>query len=87
MIYMKLEDPPGANKKFSPKEFLCRHLKIVIALALISTAMSVTSLVIGKFNSKNHIVQAVFGSCKSIVACFLHSMCTYSGVLRKNYGH
>jgi len=46
MIYMKVEDPPGANKKFSPKEFLCRHLKIVIALALISTAMSVTSLVI-----------------------------------------
>merc|ERR1711953_452779 len=46
MIYMKVEDPPGANTKFSPKEFLCRHLKIVIALALISTAMSVTSLVI-----------------------------------------
>jgi len=44
---MKLEEnPPGANKKFSPKEFLCRNLKIVIALSLISTAMSVTSLVI-----------------------------------------
>jgi len=46
MKMMEVEDPPGANKKFSPKEFLCRNLKIVIALALISTAMSVTSLVI-----------------------------------------
>jgi len=44
---MKVEEnPPGANNKFSAKEFLRRNLKIVIALSLISTAMSVTSLVI-----------------------------------------